>query len=449
VSCRRFCAIIIFSQKQKVNTKRLSMTLKETLTSWRFILLLCVSWLFDPAIIQARQAPSDADTRTALAAAAELPSCLSNRISSRDALLVAGPDGRIIYRKNANKKCVPASTLKILTGLTAIHYLGKSYRFRTEFYLDQDRNLKVKGYGDPRLVSEAWQRIGEDLAPKLQGFNDLILDDTYFSDDIIPGVGSSTNPYDAPNGALCANFNTVFFKRDATGHIISAEPQTPITPLALQKIRLLGLDAGRHTFVHRRHEAARYAGELLLHFLRESGKVFQSKVRTGVVAAGDTLIYTYRSIYTLEQTLKQMLEFSNSFVANQILLALGAHVHGPPGTLAKGVEVLSDYCQDVLDLDGVQIAEGSGISRENRLAALDMLAVLKRFEPHRFLLVRDGRLLYKTGSLRGIRTRAGYIESSSGGPYYFVIFLNSSHANIDSIVDCVKKSFDHEEDASD
>ncbi|MBW1743754.1 MAG: D-alanyl-D-alanine carboxypeptidase, partial [Deltaproteobacteria bacterium] len=364
------------------------------------------------------------------------------------ALLVAGPDGRIIYSKNAAKKCVPASTLKILTGLAAIDHLGKSYRFRTEFYMDCDQNLKVKGYGDPLLISEVWQEIANALAPKLHGLNDLVLDDTYFADDIIPGVGSSTNPYDAPNGALCANFNTVFFKRDGTGRIVSAEPQTPLTPLGRQKIRQLGLDTGRYTFSHHKHEAALYAGEILTHFLKENGKVHQGDMRAGVVNPGDTLIYVYHSVFTLDEAVEKMLEFSNNFMANQILLALGAQVGGPPGTLAKGVDVISNYCREVLGLSNVQIIEGSGISRENRLSPLDMLAVLKRFEPYRALLVREGPLFYKTGSLRGIRTRAGYIEDNSGSPYYFAIFLNSSHADIDSIVNCVKKSLHHGQDAS-
>jgi D-alanyl-D-alanine carboxypeptidase/D-alanyl-D-alanine-endopeptidase (penicillin-binding protein 4) len=293
-----------------------------------------------------------------------------------------------------------------------------------------------------------WQEIAKALAPKLQGVNDLVLDDTYFAVDSIPGVGSSTNPYDAPNGALCANFNTVFFRRDKAGRIVSAEPQTPITPLARKKISERGLVAGRHSFSHREHEAALYAGEILAHFLKKNGKVCQGDIRPGVVTPGDELIYTYHSTYTMEQAVKEMLEFSNNFMANQFILALGAQVRGAPGTLSNGVEVISSYCREVLGLSDVQIVEGSGISRKNQLSPLDMLAVLKRFEPHRALLVRDGTLLYKTGSLRGIKTRAGYIETCSGGPYCFAVFLNSSHADIDSIVNCVKKSLHHGQNAS-
>ena len=405
----------------------ISDALKRTAVIWGAGFLVCAMWFVQSNTSQAGKASS----------------CL-NRISSQDALLVADPDGRIVYSKNETRKYVPASTLKILTGLAAIHHLGKSYRFHTEFYQDHDQNLKVKGYGDPLLISEAWQEIAQALASRLQRVNDLVLDDTYFAGETIPGVGSSTNPYDAPNGALCANFNTVFFKRDDRGRIVSAESQTPMTPLAVKKIRLLGKKRGRYTFSHHGHEAARYAGELLAYFLEKGGKVCQGgEVRAGAVGPGDRLVYTYHSAFTLEQALKRMFEFSNNFMANQILIALGAHVHGQPGTLAKGLRVLSDFSRDVLRLSDVEIAEGSGISRKNRLSALDMLAVLRRFEPHRALLVRDGRVLYKTGSLRGIRTRAGYIESMSGNLYYFVIFLNNSDADIDSILNCVKKSLDN------
>jgi D-alanyl-D-alanine carboxypeptidase/D-alanyl-D-alanine-endopeptidase (penicillin-binding protein 4) len=423
-------------------------TRKHTPASWCFVVLACMVWVSRPAGTLAREASFIATSQISLPAADKIPSCLSGKISSRDAILVAGPDGSVIYSKNPGKESVPASTLKILTGLIAIHHFGESYRFRTEFYLDPSLNLRVKGYGDPLLLSEVWQEIASALAPKLRDFNDLVLDDTYFADDVIPGVGSSTNPYDAPNGALCANFNTVFFKRDPAGRIVSAEPQTPITPLARKKIRQLGVNAGRYTFSHHKHEAARYAGEILMHFLKEKDRVCHGDIRFGAVGPDDTLIYTYYSTFTLEQVVQKMLKFSNNFIANQLLLALGAQVHGAPGTLDKGVDVFSSYCRKVLGLRGVQIVEGSGISRKNRLSPLDMLVVLKHFEPYRALLVRDGPLLYKTGTLRGIKTRAGYIESCAGGPYYFAVFLNGSRADIDSILNCVKKSLYHGRNAS-
>jgi len=361
-------------------------------------------------------------------------------VSPEDVILVAGADGALRYSKNASVKCVPASTLKILTALAAIHHFGLSHRFRTELYMDGEKNLKVKGYGDPLLLSEIWRDMAHTLAPTLQSFGDLVVDDSYFVRDIqIPGSGTSTNPYDAPIGALCANFNTVFFEHDQSGQIVSAEPQTPVTPLALKNIRGLGLEKGRYTFTHKGHEITRYAGEIFQYFLRENGVDCTHQIRVGTVGCGDQLFHVHRSAFSLEEAIQKMLEYSNNFMANQILVSLGAREYGPPGTLEKGVMALSRFAEEELRLEDIKIVEGSGISRENRLSALDMLAVLKGFSPYRNLLTRDGNILYKSGTLRGIQARAGYVEGHQGKLFYFVIFVKGSQTNITEAMHAVGK----------
>ena len=369
--------------------------------------------------------------------------CLIN-ITSKDALLVADPDGRILYKKNETKRCIPASTIKVLTALAALNHFGASYRFTTEFYTDTSQNLKVKGYGDPLLTSEILQELADYLSPKNLRFQDLILDNTYFSFHIkIPGRGNSTNPYDAPVGALCANFNTVFFRRDKKGSIISLERQTPIIPFARDRIKSLGLKGGRHTFLDNSRDAALYAGELILHFLRKKGVKSQVNIRFGPVRPDDTLIYTYESIFTLETVVQKMLKSSSNFMANQILIALGASVYGPPGTLAKGVRAVTDYAKNKLLLQNIKIVEGSGISRQNRISALEMLIILKQFKPYRYLLKKNDNMLYKTGSLKGIRTKVGYIGEYPRGPYYFVVFFNRRNSDMNAAINCVKKAIAH------
>jgi D-alanyl-D-alanine carboxypeptidase/D-alanyl-D-alanine-endopeptidase (penicillin-binding protein 4) len=353
-------------------------------------------------------------------------------ISEQDVLLVADPEGKILCKKNDTKKYTPASTMKLITALAATHHMGEDYRFKTAFYLDGEKNMTIKGYGDPLLVSEVWRAIAGTLAPMIHGCRDVVLDHSYFVSPIpIPGVGNTTNPYDAPVGALCANFNTVLLEQDKAGRTISGEPQTPITPIILKDLSTRGWVEGRYTFARDSSEAALYAGELLVHFLRERGVNCLGKIRTGVKGPKDEPLYIYRSPFTLEEALQRMLEYSNNFMANQILIALGAHVHGPPGTLDKGVAVVSRYAKEVLCLHDAQIVEGSGISRRNLLSAAEMLAVLKAFEPHRSLLNRQGEALYKSGSLKGLRTRAGYIECGRHGSYYFVISLESPSPDMD------------------
>ncbi|MBW2107690.1 MAG: D-alanyl-D-alanine carboxypeptidase, partial [Deltaproteobacteria bacterium] len=362
---------------------------------------------------------------------------VANMLSANDALLVTTLGGQVLIEKNASLKSVPASTLKLLTALAAFHYLGPSYRFQTAIHLDARGDLKIKGYGDPLLISEVWEHIARALASRIRVCNDVVVDDSYFSQDVhIPGAGNSTNPYDAPIGALCANFNTVFFETTPAGKIVSAEPQTPITPLALAKVRRLGLHKGRVSFSHNGDEIARYAGEVLSYFLRARGVVVTGRIRQGRIRSTDRLIYSYRSPFTLKEAVRKMLKYSNNFMANQITVALGAHVSGPPGTLEKGVAALSRYAATVLHLDDIQIVEGSGISRDNRLTAQDMLVVLQAFAPYRDLLTRKGPVLFKSGTLAGIRTRAGYIAHPKRGPCPFVLFLRGTQ-DIKVVLKCL------------
>jgi D-alanyl-D-alanine carboxypeptidase/D-alanyl-D-alanine-endopeptidase (penicillin-binding protein 4) len=79
----------------------------------------------------------------------------------------------------------------------------------------------------------------------------------------------------------------------------------------------------------------------------------------------------------------------------------------------------------MLDIDDIQITEGSGISRENRVSAIHMNRILERFEPNRALMRRSKKEYYKTGTLEGIKTRAGYLQSGKGGLYRFVVLLNT------------------------
>ena len=306
--------------------------------------------------------------------------------------------------------------------------------------MDSEHNLKIKGYGDPFLVSEVWEKCADLVAAKVRVFEDLVLDDTYFSHRIsIPGCDGSTNPYDAPVGALCINFNTIFFDRDQGGEVASAEPQTPMIPFALDKIESLGLKKGRHAFINNSREAALYAGELFLHFLRKRGVACRGGTRMGAVEPRDRLIHTYRSRFTLEQVLKKMLKFSSNFIANQICISLGARQWGPPGTLPKGVRVIRDYAGKVLNLRDVLIVEGSGVSRKNRISAIDMLSVLGQFLPYRHLLVKKNEFSYKTGTLMGIRARSGYFDGGHGDPSYFVVFLDNSGSEMESLMKCIKE----------
>lgn len=373
-------------------------------------------------------------------------------VGESDAVLLSDPNGRVLFSHNADRPLIPASALKVLTALTALHYLGPEFRFVTEFYTDRDSNLKVKGLGDPMLVSESVRDMARALSlrvgPDGKSFKDLILDHSYFDAPVtIPGVNASFEPYDAPNGALCVNFNTVFFMRNAEGHYVSAEPQTPLLPTVINRIRASGLSSGRIVLSAARNEHTFYAGQLMLYFLKQQGFEPGGKVRIGKVdSSRDTLLFRYPSGFSLEQVIENLLEYSNNFTANQLFIAAGARACGPPGTLDKGVRAATAYAKNVLKLPDVEIVEGSGISRENRITARGLVRVLDAFAPYHRLMQRDGRQYYKTGTLYGINTRAGYLEDEKGGLYRFAVLVNTPKRSIDRIMQRLLSGFENGSD---
>jgi len=359
-------------------------------------------------------------------------------IKTRDAVVVADADGKILFSANADRPLIPASILKILTSLAALHYLGDDFRFITEFYMDDSANLTVKGYGDPLLISEVLSQIACDMAGLLQitpeycmnnrSINHLFLDDTYFMRSMkTPGVNDSVEPYDSPNGALCANFNTVRFKRRGNTYV-SAEPQTPLLPMTLPRIRKSGLTHGRILLSRNRRESTLYAGRLLAHFLRQQGVGIKGGIKTAGIKKNDRLLFRYTSHFPLARIISRLLEYSNNFIANQLLITIGIKAGSTPGSLAGGSCAVMDYASNCLGIKKLTMVEGSGISRKNRLSAMDMIRVLQNFMPYRHLMQRRGNIIYKTGTLTGISTRAGYYEGGNGRVYLFVVMLNTPPA---------------------
>ncbi len=374
---------------------------------------------------------------------------LEHLIGSRDAVLVSDPNGHIIFSKNVDKKLIPASTIKIFTALSAIHYLGPDYKFFTEFYLDRHSNLKIKGYGDPFLISETVEkmihRLSMVLYAELNIINDLVLDDSYFdASTVIPGVNVSYEPYDAPNGALCVNFNTVNFKRNKNGVYVSAESQTPMLPFILPRVKASQMDHGRIVLSSQRNEITRYAGHLFLYFLKKEGIRFNGRLRLGKVQKeADKLIYRYVSSFSLMQTLSKLLEYSNNFIANQLLITLGAKAYGPPGNLEKGVRASLIFAKNILDIDDIQIEEGSGISRKNQISARDFYKILNAFIPYYFLMRHTDQMFYKTGTLKGIHTRAGYIKKKNGELYPFVLMINTPGKSPEPMIGIIQRELNY------
>jgi D-alanyl-D-alanine carboxypeptidase/D-alanyl-D-alanine-endopeptidase (penicillin-binding protein 4) len=354
------------------------------------------------------------------------PAAQIGRLAGRDGIVYAvGSDGKALFDIGKNKTFVPASTVKVFTALLAIEHLGLDWRFETEFYLAGD-HLIVRGKGDPLLVSEELDRAATALAPLLHGkkLTGVLVDDTFFAPGIrVPGVGNSSNPYDALNSATAVNFNTISVK-GVRGRILPAEEQTPLTPLARELARRRKVRGEvRFSLGDQPELVRRYAAELIAAKLRQHG-VSVGRIVGGGVAPGQAPLYVHRSTKTLAEVCTGMLRYSTNFTANQVLLAVGAAVDGPPASLQKSIVVAKRFVAAHPKLNGLRIVEGSGISYDNQATSPALAALLELFWPHRHLLKDERGTRHKTGTLKSVASIIGYLDSATRGPVRYVIALD-------------------------
>ncbi len=354
------------------------------------------------------------------------------RLSGHGGIAV-GEDGHAVLTIHPGRY-IPASIIKLATALAALERLGADYRFRTHIYRDERNNLIIRGYGDPFLVSEEWRIIAAALAAKGQfdrPFDDLVVDGSAFASDMdVDGLGDSDNPYDARLGALISNFNTVNLEAGADGTIRSAEPQTPLTPLALTLGRGLAAGVQRINLSSHAEYGAQYSGELARAFFAEAGATISGGVRMAPVPPGSARILAHRSTRTLKEVVRAMLEFSNNFIANQIMTVLHLESGGRPARLRGGAAILGEFLVQRIGLapGDFHLVEGSGLSRGNWIELVAMLKIVDAFHPWRELLQYHGsaslNILAKTGTLQGVSSLAGYFPAAGGQRRSFVIMLN-------------------------
>jgi serine-type D-Ala-D-Ala carboxypeptidase/endopeptidase (penicillin-binding protein 4) len=345
-------------------------------------------------------------------------------------VLVVDSKGNELIAQNVDTPFVPASVTKIVTAWLALEVLGADYRFETPFYLDVKRVLYVKGGGDPYLISEELAPAASALVAKIgkAPITGIVIDASYYPSDLrIPGIENDDTAYDALNSALGVNFNTIYAERIGN-KVVSAEEQTPITPIAIARFRAKGPPdgEGRISLGQDPTVGLRYAGELIAAFIRRAGGNVKGEISIGSVPKGLEPIYVHRQSRTLSEILVGLLLDSNNYTANQVFLEIGGHELGGPVSLEKSLAVANKMLTAQGLADAIHLEEGSGISRDTRFTARGLAKVLELFAPHADLLHGHDGGLNKSGTMDGIRTLAGYTDTSTHGRVRFVISLASN-----------------------
>jgi serine-type D-Ala-D-Ala carboxypeptidase/endopeptidase (penicillin-binding protein 4) len=343
--------------------------------------------------------------------------------------LVVDLEGNELVAQNADEPFVPASVTKVVTAWLALEVLGGDCRFETRFYLDDNRVLYVRGGGDPFLISEELAPLATDLVAVVgkKPIDGIVLDASYYPSNLrIPGIEDTNNAYNALNSALAVNFNTIDAVRKGN-KVSSGEKQTPITPLAIAQFRERGpKGTSRISLSQDPTVSLQYAGELIAAFIKRAGGSVKGKISTGTVPEGLKPVYFHRQSRPLSKILAELLRASNNYTANQVFLEIGAHQLGGPVSLEKSLKVANEMLATHGLATAIHLKEGSGISRDNRVTARGLAKVLALFAPHADLLHGHDGGMNKTGTMDGIRTLAGYADTSSHGRVRFVISLTNN-----------------------
>ncbi len=193
-----------------------------------------------------------------------------------------------------------------------------------------------------------------------------------------------------------------------------------------------------------------YAFGTFVELWRELGGEFTGRLRIEPAPADAQGLLSFDSL-TLGEIVRLTNKFSSNLMARHLLLTLGEEKFGGPATLEKGAAAMAEWSRERgLDLQNMDIDNGSGLSRRTRVSALQMAKVLSaayhsRYAPeflaslplagidgtlrNRMKSTPGGSVRLKTGHLDGVSAVAGYVTASGGKTYVLVSLVNHARAD--------------------
>jgi len=402
--------------------------------------------------------------------------------------------GQVLADICSNELLIPASNQKLFISAAALAKFKPDYSFPTIIYAKQLSAggsiigpLYIKGFGDPLLVTEEIEVLAQQVkeAGVRKVTEGLVFDDSYFAPDEENEEHLGGDPsvwYRAESGALSVNFNTITFvirpgskvgqkpsicwEPPSSGGAIqvinkattvSGSPRRALTIArhfedGVNSFTVSGQISIRHKplTVYRAIKApSRYAAEVIKEMLRQKGIDISGPVRPGIVPEEAKVICIHRS-KPLSEIVASLNKFSNNFIAQQLLKALGAKSKGAPGTTEKGLAAIRDFLEESgLGAEDFLPADGCGLSRNNLTTPkkiVDLLTFMQQkfeYQPEYFSSLAiagvDGtmrkrlrspkvqdRVRVKTGLIDGVSCLSGYIYSYHDELIAFSIMMNKN-----------------------
>jgi D-alanyl-D-alanine carboxypeptidase/D-alanyl-D-alanine-endopeptidase (penicillin-binding protein 4) len=115
-----------------------------------------------------------------------------------------------------------------------------------------------------------------------------------------------------------------------------------------------------------------------------------------------------------------------------------------PASIHQSQKVFNRYLETKFSWRNTHIEEGAGLSRNNRICASQLVALLERFRPYAYLLpTLPNGIVGKTGSLNGISSLAGYLSKNVASPAFALLLNDAQLANSrQQLLDQIKQRWD-------
>lgn len=308
----------------------------------------------------------------------------------------------ILYKVNEHQMLRPASTMKLLTAITAIDKLGGSYQFRTQLYYTG----KVENH---TLTGDLYCVGGFDPRFNIDDMNAFVESIRCMGVDTIRGsivADRSMKDADLLGEGWCWD-----------------DDNPPLSPLTI----------GRNTqFVDR-----------FIRQLVDDGVVLDVRISDGTLP--DSAFHLCSRFHSIDQILLRMMKQSDNFYAEAMFYQLAAHQGHRPARAKDAAAIVKRLISKVgLGHRPYRIADGSGLSLYNYLSA-DLEVRLLRYAyrnstvylhllPSLPVAGSDGTLRNrmrgsfaadnvkaKTGTLEGVSALAGYCTAANGHRLCFSI----------------------------
>jgi len=391
---------------------------------------------------------------------------------------------------NGSKPMNPASTMKILTTYAGLELLGPAYTWKTEAWLNgklEDGilhgDLILKGYGDPKLtIEQLWLWLSELRARGLREIHgNVILDRSAFQLAPLDPATFDHDPVRAYNvgpDALLLNFNAFLLHFIPHGDEINLLVEPTLTGITVEN-RLIAsrqgdctnwddgismqsigttlviqgtfpIACGEHAKYFSPLPHTKYLDTVFRGLWQELGGALSGNVSDGLKSTSATLFSTHHSA-PLSELIRDINKFSNNVMARELFLGLGMNATETASIQNSEQAIHAWLAQKQLNFPELILENGAGLSRLERVSPHNMALLLQtvwnsplqpEFESSLPIMGVDGTLRkrlpgsavtahahLKTGTLDGVKTVAGYVQSRTGKQWILVFFINHPNAS--------------------